>query len=314
MTGNLRILLTGACGYLAAQVRPALGEAYDLRLVDVKDTDARGQRVPGVALADLADPDRTKYARLFREIDVVVHFAHKHPGGIPWGAGLPPIDRFDDEFLNIRMAQHVYRSAFDAGVRRVVMASSNHAADWYEHNLIHTRMREIVSASDLPLSDNFYGWAKASYELLGFTYACGALGRKLQVIQLRIGAPRDVSWRHYAGGLRQQHAGPGGAGLENFKRELGAYLSERDFCQLLQRAIEAPNIENEYGVPWLVVYGISNNTRAFWSLESARRVLGYDPVDDSEITYADDIRRILTGPEARAPGGRVGARPGARQD
>jgi hypothetical protein len=186
------------------------------------------------------------------------------------------------------------------------MASSNHAADRYEHALVHARERELVSPADLPLSDNFYGWAKASYELLGFVYASGALGRKLEVVQVRIGAPRDVAGRHYAGALREQHVGPGASGLANFKRDLGAWISERDLRQLFRRAIETPDIAGAHGVPWLVVYGISNNTRAFWSLESARRVLGYAPEDDSEVAYADDVRRLLTGPDAGAPGGRLG--------
>jgi len=223
------------------------------------------------------------------------------------GADRPPIDRFDGEFVNVRMAQHVYRSAFDGGVRRVVMASSNHAADWYEHNLSTPGCGRSSLPRTCPVGQ-LLRLAKASYELLGFVYACGSLGRKLEVVQLRIGAPRDVSRRHYEGELNEQHVPPDGSGIDNFKRDLGAYISERDFCQLVQRSVEAPRIENEHGVPWLVAYGISNNTRAFWSLESARRVLGYDPVDDSEITYADDIRRVLTGPEARAPGGRVGER------
>jgi hypothetical protein len=58
------------------------------------------------------------------------------------------------------MAQNVYRCALDEGVRRVVTPSSNHAADWYEHRLIHSQQREMVCPSDLPLSDNPYGWAR----------------------------------------------------------------------------------------------------------------------------------------------------------
>jgi len=302
------VLLTGACGYVAAQLLPALRDAYDLRLVDVTETGRDGTRVPGVTVADLADPDRAKYRALFDGVDTVVHLGYRHAGRPgEFGVDLPPIDRFDGELLNVRMAQHVYRSAYDAGVRRVVVASSNHAADWYEHTLIHARKRELVSPTDLPLSDNFYGWAKASYELLGFVYACGVFGRKLEVVQVRIGAPRDVSGRHYEGAVREQHAGPGGSGLANFKRDLGAWLSERDLRQLVMRAIDTPDIADGHGVPWVVVYGISGNTRAFWSLESARRVLGYAPEDDSEVRYADDVRRLLTGPGAGAPGGRVGA-------
>jgi len=302
------VLLTGASGYLAGQLLPALRDAYELRLVDVREVDRDGTPVSGVTVADLSDPDRARYRPLFDGVDTVVHLGYRHPGRPgDWGADVPAIDRFDTELSNVRMAQNVYRSAYDAGVRRVVMASSNHAADWYEHALVHARLRELVSPADPPLSDNFYGWAKAGYELLGFVYACGAFGRKLDVVQLRIGAPRDVAGRHYEGALREQHTGPGGSGLANFKRDLGAWLSERDWRQLVRRAIDTPRIENEHGVPWLVVYGISGNTRAFWSLESARRVLGYAPEDDSEVTYADDIRRLLTGPDRKAPGGSLGA-------
>jgi len=75
----------------------------------------------------------------------------------------------------------------------------------------------------------------------------------------------------------------------------------------VRRAIETRDVRNADGVPWVVVYGISGNTRAFWSLESARRVLGYAPQDDSEVAYAKDVRRLLSGPRARARGGRLGA-------
>ena len=217
------------------------------------------------------------------------------------GPALQEIDRFDTECDNVRMANNVYRAAFDAGARRVVMASSNHAADWYEHALIHNRKKEMVSTDEVPLSDNFYGWAKAAYELLGFPYASGIFGRKLEVVQVRIGAPREVPGSVYEG-----TGDTDGSGLANFKRDLGAHFSQRDLCQLFTRAIETPDIARDDGVPWLVVYGISGNTRAFWSLESARRMLGYAPEDDSEVKYAEDIARLLTAPDAAIGGGRVG--------
>jgi len=310
MARKRTVLLTGACGYVAAQLLPDLRRRYALRLVDVRPTDGRGRRVPGVVVADLADPDRARYRALFRGVDAVVHLGYRRPSPFPrgpWGHDPAAIEAFDAELANVRMAHHVYRTALEAGVRRVVIASSNHAADWYEHALVHAGRRELVRPTDLPLSDNFYGWAKASYELLGFVYASGGFGRRLEVVCLRIGAPRDVSGRRYAGTLPEQHVGPGASGLANFKRDLGAWLSPRDLRQLVRRAIETPDIRDADGVPWLVVYGISGNTRAFWSLESARRVLGYAPEDDSEVTFARDIRRLLTGPGRRARPGRLGA-------
>ena len=50
------------------------------------------------------------------------------------------------------------------GVQRVVMASSNHAADFYEP-LIHTGEFDHVrpdtyNCGARPLADNLYGWAK----------------------------------------------------------------------------------------------------------------------------------------------------------
>lgn len=299
------VLITGASGYVASQLLPEFRERYDLRLADIRDTDREGNPVDGIEIADLADPDRTKYRRVFEGVDAVVHLGYRRSGSRGRGdETVPQIDRFDVELSNVQMANNVYRSSFDAGVRRVVMASSNHAADWYEHTLIHARRMEMVAPEHLPLSDNFYGWAKATYELLGFPYACGIFGRKLEVVQIRIGAPREVPGEIYEGQTREQHTG--GSGLTNFKRDLGAHFSARDLRQLVRRSIETPDIANEHGVPWLVVYGISGNTRAFWSLESARRVLGYEPEDDAEVKYADDIRRLLTGPDAKIGGGRVG--------
>ena len=93
---------------------------------------------------------------------------------------------------------------------------------------------------------------------------------------------------------------------ENYKRDLGAYISPRDITQLFVKSIEAPNIDNEHGIPWQVVYGISNNTRAFWSLSNARQVLGYEPEDDAEVKFADDIQGFIVGDGATGGVGRVG--------
>ena len=297
-----KVLMTGATGYIASQLLPTFQEEYEMVLVDVKTENRKGERVEGVEIANLIDTDRSKYAGLFEGVDAVVHLGHKRRSG-------EPLDHFFDERDNVTMAYNVLRCAYDAGVPRIAIASSNHAADWYEHNLIHARKMESLDPYRLPLSDNFYGWAKATYEHLGFLFANGlggfsddsgreahtsnlASGRKMGVVMVRIGAPRDLDLATYEGTP------------DNYKRDLGAYISPRDITQLFQKAIEAPNIENEHGVPWQVVYGISNNTRAFWSLASARDALGYAPEDDSEVKYRKDIQSFLM--DENVPGGRVG--------
>jgi hypothetical protein len=49
-------------------------------------------------------------------------------------------------------------------------------------------------------------------------------------------------------------------------------------------------------VPFQVFYGISGNTRTAWSIANARRLIGYAPEDDSEVVYADEIRRWVLDP------------------
>ena len=127
------------------------------------------------------------------------------------------------------MAQRIYRDALQAGVRRVVMVSSNHAADWYEHTQVHRRRREMVYPTDLPLADNFYGWAKASYELLAYPYACGTFGRRVEMVMLRIGSPYPIDVSRYEPGAPPAASSlPRPAGPAAFKRALGAWLSDRD--------------------------------------------------------------------------------------
>lgn len=304
-----KILVTGAAGYMASMLLPHFAQRYELRLVDVAEI-VESHGVTDTHVADLAAGDIGQLAYLFEGVDTVVHLGYirSSPGGL-YDPSVPHLERFEAEFANVRMAHTVYRSALEAGVRRVVVASSNHAADWYEHALVHERMAEIVGPGDLPLSDNFYGWSKAAYELLGFPFACGTFGRALEVVLIRIGAPRelDVTAAFEASATSEEPGPRLPGGVAGLKRHLGAYMSVADGREVFTRAIETPDVRNEHGVPWLVVYGISDNTRAFWSLHSARTVLGFEPIDDSEVRFAADVSRWLTSSDGTSPVGRVGA-------
>ena len=302
---DLSVLITGASGHIASYILPGFRDRYDLTLLDVSDTNQEGQRVEDIMPADLIDSDRTGYQSHFDGIDAVVHLGHK-------SRRHDAQEDFFDEIDNVHMVYNVLRASYDAGVPRVIVASSNHASDWYEHFLIHNRKLEMVDPYDLALSDNFYGWAKASYEHIGFLFACGfpsfqdatgqethvapvGASRRMGVVNIRIGAPREISSTNF----KDDPAG--------YKRDLAAYVSPRDLTQLFCQAVETQDIENEHGIPWQVVYGISGNSRAFWSLSNAREVLGYEPQDDSEIKFSDEIHEFLTGEDTIAGPGRVGA-------
>jgi len=272
---KLRVLLTGATGYIAGQLLPAFRERYDLKLLDVREEDRSGSRIEGVEVADLLGEDRDALQPHFSGVDVVVHTGHHKP------TGKDPQSRYDGERRNVDMMQRVYQLALDCGVRRVVAASTNQAAKWYERPYF-AGLKDRVSPEDYPRPDNFYGWAKAAYESLGFLYACGSLGRKLEMIQLRIVVPREIDAEDFAD-----------EPPERYVRELAGYISERDLQQLFCRSIEAPDVEDEHGVPFHIFYGVSNNARKFWSITNARKVIGYEPRDDSEVRFAEDIARLL---------------------
>ncbi len=271
-----RVVVTGATGTIATRILPDLAAHYELTLLDVKSTDRHGNPIDGVIEADLLDRDREKYRKHFEGADAVLHCAFIQDGHFDY---YDP-DRFWMENDNVRMAYNIFQTCQEADVRRAVIMSSNHAADYYEHLIWGDKM-EFVTPDMIPLSDNFYGWAKVSYESLGFAFACGGIGgRKLQNVHLRIGGPRETDIDNCKGDLKKMH------------RALGAYLSVRDEVQLIVKSIETENIEDANGVPFHVFYGISGNTHRFWSIQNARDVIGYQPEDDSAVRFADKIQAI----------------------
>ena len=271
-----RLLLTGATGYIAGQLLPAFRERFDLRLVDVRDTNRDGETVPGVEIVDVLAADRATLEALFDGVDTVVHCGYIRP---------QPDAVYEGERSNVDLMQRIFDASRVSGVRRVVAASTNQASKWYEQPY-YAGLKDRVSPDEYPKPDSFYGWAKAAYESLGFLHACGSLGRKLEVVLIRIVAPReiDANATEFAG-----------QPVARYLRDITGYISERDLQQLFVKSIETPDITDEYGVPFHIFYGVSNNARTFWSIANARKVIGYAPEYDSEVRFSDDIARLTGG-------------------
>ena len=281
-----RVVVTGASGYIIQRMWSELAERYEIVALDNRETTSDGKEVPGIRVCDLTQPDRDLYREHFRGADAVIHSAFVSAKGLDattWSDNSQP--KFEAEHTNVAMAYNVYQTAIEENVKRVVVASSNHAADYYER-LIWADQWDCVTPDMPPKSDNFYGWAKIAYESLGFVFATGKVGgRKLEVVQLRIGGPRDNA--------DLDGVAPGD--IKTMHRGLGAYLSKRDQIQLFFKSIEAPNIEDEHGIPFQVFYGVSGNTHNFWSIANARKVIGYAPEDNSQVNFADRIAEIARG-------------------
>ncbi len=262
------VLLTGATGRIAGLLLPTLRERYDLRLIDIRETDRDQSRVDDVELFDLLESDDAAIEKLFSGVDTIVHCGYLPPKSAP---------NYADERRNVDMMSRVYEGSLAAGVKRVVTASTNQASKWYEQPYFEGRV-DRVTPEDYPRVDTFYGWAKVAYESLGFLYACGSLGRQLEVVQIRIVAPREIDAAAFAD-----------LPLERYLRDITGYISQRDLQQLFNKSIDATTIDDKFGVPFQIFYGVSNNARTFWSITNAREVVGYAPEDDSELKFAADI-------------------------
>jgi nucleoside-diphosphate-sugar epimerase len=197
-------------------------------------------------VADVADYDAILPA--FGGVASVVHLAAASATDSPW-----------DEVLasNIIGTRNVFEAAREAGVAQVVFASSNHVVGMYEKDgapdIYRRHDPTLIDESAEMRPDSLYGVSKAFGELIGRYYA---EAHGLRVICLRIG------WVWEQDEVPRDHP-----------QAEAIWLSHRDCAQLFARAIDADDVR------WLVAYGISDNARQFWSLRSAREVLGFAPQD-----------------------------------
>jgi len=272
-----KVVLTGASGYIAGLLLPFLQERYELTLLDVKKENRDGEIIEDVEIVDLLETNRDSYRSYFKGVDAVIHC-----GFVRADNPQEPDQRFWAEFDNIKMAYNVYQTSWEENVDRVVFASSNHAADYYEP-LILDGVWDYVSPDDRALSDNYYGWAKESYEHLGFVFACGKKnGSPLENVQIRIGGPRETDVENCPLG-----------DMRCVRRALAVYISQRDMAQLFIKSIETEDIRDEESIPFQIFYGISNNPHAFWSIANARRIIDYQPKDNSMIRFSDQIKKHI---------------------
>jgi uronate dehydrogenase len=151
---------------------------------------------------------------------------------------------------NIIGAHNLFEAARLEGVKRVVFASTNHVMGFYPRS-------QTIGVDRTVRPDTRYGVSKAFGEALASLYA-DKYGAECLIVRIGHFAERPVN-----------------------KRDLAIWLSPRDFVQLCAIGLDRPGLRYE------IVYGMSDNQRAWWDPEPARR-LGYRPEDRSE-DYAAEI-------------------------
>ena len=247
-----RILITGANGLVGRALHRALDGRYPLRALGRQPTEG----LESVA-ADIRDLAAIRPA--FEGVGCVVHLAAGLPSKGAKGQAL--ID------VNVTGTYNVFEAAREAGVKRVVFASSGAVISGWEKDPPYAA---LVSGKDEPRPASWpmlthdtplrpgglYGVTKAWGEALARSYADQ---HAMSMICVRIG--------HVTASDRP----------EALPRSRSIWCSQRDVVQMFVRCIEAPA-----SLGFDIFHASSRNALGYRDLEHGREVIGYVPQDSAE--------------------------------
>ena len=250
MTNTQNILITGMSGLIGGVARERLQGNYTLSALN-------RSVVSGVAChqADIADLDAIRPA--FENQDVVVHMAANAHGGSGWATL---------HQANVVGTYNVFEAARQAGVKRVVYASSGSTIAGWENEhpygaLVAGRYDEVgeswpMITHETPVRPKgIYGSTKVWGEALArhFTDASD-----MSIICLRIG--------HVTASDRPETA-----------RDFSVWCSQRDIGQMIERCVTAPA-----DLKFDIFFVLSDNKWGYRDLAHARAVVGFVPQDAAE--------------------------------
>lgn len=246
-----RVVITGMSGCIGQILYENLKDSWDLSGIDIR----HNQRYP-IRIVDISNEGSISNA--FEDAYAVVHLAANASARATWEEVSDP---------NISGTINVFEAARQAGVTKILFASSNHVTGLYEqdepYKSIIAGRYEGLNPSDIPQIDHtmpirpdgYYGISKAFGETLGRYYS-EMYG--IQVICLRIGTvnrenkPFDI-------------------------RQFATLLMYRDLVNLVERSLQVSDIKFD------ILYGVSGNKWRFWDINHIKDCLGWMPEENSEI-------------------------------
>ncbi|MFD1587858.1 NAD-dependent glucose-6-phosphate dehydrogenase Azf [Halorientalis brevis] len=246
------VLLTGAGGNVGEAILGGIGDEYDWRLMF--HSPPADEPDHEYLVGDVTDDETVQAA--VDGVSAIIHLAGDPRPSAPWKSVLSN---------NIDGTQKMYEAAVEHDVERFVYASSNHAVGAYETDERTPEMYRPndefrLDGTELPRPGNLYGVSKATGEVLGRYYHDE---HGIKVCNVRIG------------NLTEGHP------PIDYERGQAMWLSYRDCAHLHECTLEA-----DYDFE--IVYGISDNERKYYSLERAKDVLGYEPMDNSAEWDGDE--------------------------
>ena len=242
------ILITGGAGLVGSVLTKGLKDKFNISILDIKKVDGVDSHTGDISNIDSIVP-------AFKGIDTVVHLAGDRRVYGDW-----------DSILNNNIIglYNIYEAARLSGVKRVVFASSQHATggfyDVEPYSFINDGKYEKLPTNYKPLDetcrirpDSFYGASKSFGESMSSYYSDF---HDISTINIRIGWVISDDDPNFSG------------------ISLTLWLSHRDIVQIIDLSINAPE-EIKYDT----FYATSDNYWKIWSIEKAKKILGYKPFD-----------------------------------
>lgn len=248
MAERQRILVTGMSGLIGGIAGRRLAEKHEVRALNRRPVEGFE-----TVQADITDMEAIRPA--FLNIDTVVHMAAY--------LDLGQMDSTENIRVSVWGTYNVFEAARQAGVKRIVFASSGATVNRYESDpefqpMIQGRYADIPDPRPMVTKEStlrprdLYGCAKIWGEALGRKYS---EMHGMSVLCIRFGRVTEedvpVDARHAA-----------------------VYLSHRDTAQIVEKCVEAPD-----DIRFDIFYGVSDNAGRFRDIEHAREIIGYMPQD-----------------------------------
>ncbi len=249
-TTSQTILVTGMSGLIGGAVRRQLKDTYPLRALNRRN-------VTGVKTvqADIADFEAIRPA--FDSVDTVVHLA-----------AVVAMDASMEQYADVNLTgtYNVFEAAKQAGVRRIVYASSGATISGWETEEPYTALAE-GRYDDVPQSwpkitvqspvnpKGIYGTSKVWGEALARHYVTTS---EMSIICLRIGMVREED-------------------RPLTSRDFSVWCSQRDIASMVQLCIESvPDLRFD------VLFVESRNRWSYRDVERSQDVIGFVPQDAAE--------------------------------
>jgi nucleoside-diphosphate-sugar epimerase len=248
-----KVLITGASGLIGGLAIRDLSDKYEFSGLSRRP-------VAGIphTLADITDFEAVRKAS--RGMDMVLHLA----------AETQDYDNFD-KVVDVTMGGtlNMYRAAQEAGVKRVVFGSAGSTMLGYQFDPASTYAQladnklqrmpadaRMILHTDPARPADFYSVGKLFGEHTGRLFS-DRYGMSVLVIRIGAVLPNDKP---------------------TIVRELPGFLSHRDLVSMIDKCLSAPT-EMKFDI----FHAVSENARRWRDTDHAKRVLGWAPMDSSDV-------------------------------